>query len=143
MENIITYLIIFAAGWWIGGKVTMIMQMWTFSKILQDLGITEQQLREVQARASRELDPEDAAEESTSDLPVVEIKVEKHNDTLYVFRKDTDEFLGQGSDVESLIKRLGEKLRGVRLSISQEDGADFIGGHYNFNLRDKSISKIT
>lgn len=146
MEDIITYLLVFGLGWWLGSKVTAAIQMISFSQVLRELGISEQQLMEVHAKVKRDLYPNAESEESEDEyigkLPVVEIKVERHNDTLYVFRKDTDEFLGQGSDVESLIRRMGEKLCGVRLSISQEDGADLIGGHYNFDLADKSIKKV-
>jgi len=144
MEDIITYLIVFGLGWWLGAKVTAALHFITFAHILAELGITDKQMRELATKHNFTL-PENAADESSgvdSDLPIVEIKVEKHNGTLYVFRKDTDEFLGQGTDVESLIRRMGEKLSNVRLSISEEDGSGHIGGHYNFDLADKSIKKV-
>jgi hypothetical protein len=36
---------------------------------------------------------------------------------------------------------LGEKLVNVRLSISPEDGAEFIGGTYNFDIGTKELKK--
>lgn len=144
MEDIISFLLVFALGWWLGSKVTAALQFWTFAEVLRELGITNQQLRDMAAKHGFTLPP-DESDESTDDplgdLPVVEIRVEQHANTLYVFRKDTDEFLGQGSSKEDLIARLGEKLRGVRLSIAEEDGADFIGGKYTFSPDSKSITK--
>jgi hypothetical protein len=59
-------------------------------------------------------------------LDIVEVKLEQHSGTILAFRKDTDQFLGQGSDREALIARLTENLTPCRVIIAQEDGADLL-----------------
>jgi hypothetical protein len=43
--------------------------------------------------------------------------VEKHNDTLYAYRKDTNEFLGQGSSKDDLIAAMAHRVKDVRLTV--------------------------
>ena len=83
-------------------------------------------------------------QQAASDHEVVHIKIEKQGDTLYVFRKDNDQFLGQGTTVEALIERMGEKLRNVRLVATQEDGAHFIGSNtsWQYKTDSKSLSRL-
>jgi hypothetical protein len=38
--------------------------------------------------------------------------IEKHNDMLYMFSRDTDEFIAQGHDMDDLKKRIHERYRG-------------------------------
>ena len=59
-------------------------------------------------------------------LDIVEVKLEQHSGTILAFRKDTDQFLGQGADREDLIKRLTENLTPCKVIIAQEDGADLL-----------------
>ncbi len=61
-----------------------------------------------------------------SQLAVVEVKLEQHSGTILAYRKDTDQFLGQGTDREALIARLTENLTPCRVIIAQEDGADLL-----------------
>ena len=127
----IEYFILFVLGFWIGGKVAEIKSRIVFKMILDELGVTKKQMLAVAEKHGKIIDPEDDAEESTDELPVIAIKIEQHNDNLYVFRKDNDQFLGQGKDLDSLVDRLGEKFKNVRLVASKEDGADFLNGHYD------------
>lgn len=129
--TMIEYIILFALGFWIGSKVQAIKSQIIFKMILDELGVTKKQMIAVAEKHGQTIDPEDDDSETAEELPVVAIKIEKHNDNLYVFRKDNDQFLGQGKDLESLIDRLGEKLKNVRLVASKEDGADLLNGHYD------------
>ncbi len=61
-----------------------------------------------------------------SQLDIVEVKLEQHSGTILAYRKDTDQFLGQGTDREALIARLTENLTPCRVIIAQEDGADLL-----------------
>jgi hypothetical protein len=45
---------------------------------------------------------------------------------LYAYRKDDQQFLGQGTDREGLIASVTKRLQGVRLKISDQDGADLL-----------------
>lgn len=106
----------------IGFKVNELLQVWAFQRILKELGITEQQMRELARKNGiiREDPPED------SELPELEVKIEQHQGILFAFRKDTDQFLGQGTDREQLIESLKANLTNVRVIIAQEDGAELL-----------------
>lgn len=120
-ETFINYLLIFMLGWAIGSAVTRAWLHWTFREILKDLGVSDTQLRTLAERNGIEVkDPE------TAEMPTVEVKLEQHQGVIYAFRKDTDQFLGQGPDREQLILRLKENLTNVRLIIREEDGAELI-----------------
>lgn len=101
---------------------------YTFKKMVEEAGLDINDMKKFTEHHAPELGRliDDATGEST--LDIVEIKVEKHGEQLYVFRKDTDQFLGQGANKEDLIRRLGEKLVNVRLSISEEDGQSSSAG---------------
>ena len=111
----------FALGWWLATRVTTTLLHMTFMEILKDLGIKEDQLRDLARRNGLPLPliPD-------TELPILEVRLEQHQGQIYAFRKDTDAFLGQGADREDLVKRLTENLSNVRVIISKEDGADLI-----------------
>lgn len=140
----VTLAIFFMAGWWAGSKVTAAIHRSILRDLLDELGVTAAQLKKVQLRMLKKVglaDPEAAAEHKGQE--VVEIKIEKHADTLYVFRKDNDQFLGQGSTPEELVRRMGEKLRNVRLVASKEDGADLIGNSsWEFKTDTHKLSRV-
>lgn len=115
----IEILLALIAGIWIGKTVTNAWNQWTFMEILKDLKISEQDLR----RLREQQFPEDSP--AAAD-PVVEIKIEQHQGQLYAFRKDTDEFLGQGTDRDSLIARIAERYKGVKFVVQQDQGGNLI-----------------
>jgi hypothetical protein len=77
--------------------------------------------------------------EPSEELPVVAIKIEKSGDMLYAFRKDTDQFLGQGTTGQALIERMSETMRDVKLVVAKEDGGEFLG---NQNFTYDTASKV-
>ena len=93
----------------------------TFMEILKDLGIKEDQLRDLARRNGLPM-----PSIPDTELPTLEVRLEQHHGQIYAFRKDNDAFLGQGADREDLVKRLTENLSNVRVIISKEDGADLI-----------------
>lgn len=114
----------FALGWILGSKFTSLWLHTTFREILKDLGVTETQLR---AMAEKNGVPISALPQPVEpSLPVVEVKLERMGDVIYAFRKDNDQFLGQGPDRDALVQRLTENLSNVRVIISKEDGADLL-----------------
>lgn len=116
-------------GGFVGYRVADAIHKAVMPDMFRRLGVTPDQLEQVMVDLKKEIGDEVDDDQS---LPVVEIKIEQHNDTLYAFRKDNDQFLGQGSTKEALIERMGEKLRNVRLVVTPEDGAALIG-HQSFN----------
>ncbi len=68
----------------------------------------------------------DASTADGTELDPLEITIEQHQGVLYAYRKDTQQFLGQGTDREGLIDSISKRMTNVRLIIDQEDGADLL-----------------
>lgn len=114
----------FVLGAVVAYRVSQALYLISFRNVLKELGITDQQMRDLARKNGLELvEPEP---EQNSELPVMEVKIEQHQGILFAFRKDTDQFLGQGSDRDALIQRLTENLSNVRLIISEENGAELL-----------------
>ena len=117
----ITIAVIFALGFWAGQKVASAFHIKLFKMILEDLKITNSDLIKVARKTGAGfITPEQdakltAAEEA--DLEKIEIKVEKHGEMLYAFRKDNDQFLGQGSTREQLIDAMAQRLKNVHCTV--------------------------
>ncbi len=60
------------------------------------------------------------------DLDQLEIRIEQHSGQLYAYTKDTNEFLAQGADKETLMAKLTQLNLGITLIIDDEDGADLV-----------------
>lgn len=140
------YILCIVLGFYIGYKIAEAILLWTFKKALDELGVTHSDLKKLHKKLGEELGvdvPETNAADLPSSLPVVAIKVEQHGDMLYVFRKDTDQFLGQAGTPEELIRRLGEKITNTKLTIDREDGGELLGGaKWSFDVGTKEITKV-
>lgn len=121
----IELIIAFAAGLYVGFKVQDVIMKATFGKMLKEAGVTDKDLSKMIDHWKPKMEPE-----SDDNLEEILIKIEQHSNTLYAFRKDNDQFLGQGATREELIESLSKKFNNVRLLISKEDGAEHIGGHF-------------
>ena len=118
MEQLIELAIVFALGWFLGSRFTSIMHLMSFKSVLKDLGITNEQLRNI-ARKNNMVLPEDNIDNTQSGLEEIHIKLEQHQGQIYAFRKDNDAFLGQGTDRDSLIDHLKQRMTNVRLIIDE------------------------
>lgn len=110
-------------------KICSVVMVLNFRKILQDLGVTNEQLLRLKERAELELADLQAEFDKTKaepEYPVIEVKLEQHQGQIYAFRKDTDQFMGQGPDRESLLKRLAEQNSNFTMVVAKEDGAELI-----------------
>ena len=134
----IDYLICFVVGVWVGKKLHEILFQAMMHRAMKELGLTNNDLRRISEHMDQKLKEQDG--EESDGLTTIEIKVEKHNDTLYAFRKDNDAFLGQGATREDLINRLAIKMKNVKLTISKEDGAELIGGSFHYNVENGKIT---
>ena len=91
-------------------------------EILQRAGVTDDKLRTLITDLRSELpkDHEDA-------LPKVEVKIEQHGGQLYAYRTDNDEFLGQGTDRETLIEAINQKTKdNFIMVVRQDQGGDLL-----------------
>ena len=125
MEIFLVIIVAFAFGWYIGNLVTTITLAMSFRQILRDLGIKNEQLRQLAENAGVDI-PDAAANTAHGDLDLVEVTIEQHQGVLYAYRKADSQFLGQGTDRETLVTSITNRLQGVRLKISDSDGADLL-----------------
>ena len=120
----ILLLVGFAIGWAVGSKITEAIHVMSFKKIMEDLNISDQQLKKLAKANGIDL-PENDSE--TNELEVCEIRIEQHQGQLYAYRKSDDHFLGQGTDRDTLIERLKSQFqKDIKLVITEEDGANLI-----------------
>jgi hypothetical protein len=126
IETAIILVLAFAAGWYAGSTVTTYLLSLSFRQILDDLGVKNEQLRKLATDVGVELP---AVNENTQDgdrLTPLEITLEQHQGVIYAYRKDTKQFLGQGTDQAGLIDSISKRMTDVRLIIDQQDGADLL-----------------
>jgi hypothetical protein len=122
MDDTLLALLIFAAGAYLGYKVNELLMAHVFRKMLDDAGITTNQLNQFSDHWKAKLGTED---ESVT-LEIVEVKIEKHNDQLFAFHVGSDEFIAQGRTKEDLLAAIEKRMTNVKLVISQEHGAEFV-----------------
>ena len=92
----------------------------TMSDLLTRLGITARDLQRVMQELQSEVNQEPV-------LPRVEVTVEQHLDQLFVYRTDTREFLGQGSNREQLLANLETRFhKDFVIVLSEEHGAKYL-----------------
>jgi hypothetical protein len=126
IEISILVVIAFALGWYAGSKITEHLLALSFRQILNDLGIKNEQLRKLATDVGVEL-PDVNADTATGDTLVpLEVTIEQHQGVLYAYRKDNQQFLGQGTDREGLIDSISKRMTDVRLIIDTADGADLL-----------------
>jgi hypothetical protein len=126
MELLIAVIIAFAFGWYAGSWVTTHLLALSFRQILDDLGVKNSQLRKLAENVGVELP---AVNQNTADgvtLTPLEVILEQHQGVIYAYRKDTKQFLGQGTDREGLIDSISKRMTDVRLIIDSADGADLL-----------------
>ena len=127
MDALLLIIIGFIVGFYVGKILMRAHLTMAYILLLKDLGVKEEDMIKLKERLAKGIEENDAEDEE-DDMPVVRIKIEQHSNTLYAFRKDTDEFLGQAATAEDLIHCLGAKVKHARLLVSKEDGGDFMGG---------------
>ena len=124
MEVLFEYVIVFSLGWYLGSKVTGYFQMKVFQHVLAELKIDPKDLIRVARKDApdsilAQLDEIESHVDSVENaaLEKIDIKVEKHSNTLYAFRSDNDQFLGQGATKDELIEAMSQKMKNVRLIV--------------------------
>jgi hypothetical protein len=122
MDDTLLALLIFAAGAYIGYKLNELFMAHVFRKMLDDAGISDRQLNQFADHWKAKLGTED---ESVT-LDIVEVKIEQHNDQLFAFHLDSNEFIAQGKTKEDLLAAIEKRMTNVKLVISQEHGAEFV-----------------
>lgn len=120
--DLIIFMLGAAVGGFIGFKVAEYIHTTIFKDILMKLKVSEADMRSMLNELQKDL-PEDHEDA----LPRVEVKVEKVNEQLYVYRLDTDEFLCQGADREAVLASLAKRFnKDFKIVLSEEHGAQYL-----------------
>ena len=126
MELLILVVIAFAFGWYAGSWVTTHLLALSFRQILTDLGVKNEQLRKLATDVGVELPDVNQNTLDGNTLTPLEVTIEQHQGVLYAYRKDNQQFLGQGTDRQGLVDSISKRMTDVRLIIDQQDGADLL-----------------
>lgn len=123
MMDIFTLIAVAVVAGLVGYRIADHLHKSVLADLLERAGVTPEKLEQVMADLKKEVEGDEAAEQ---EFPNLEVTIEQHSNTLYAFRKDNNQFLGQGKDREELIKMISEKVSNVTLVIAEADGAQLI-----------------
>ena len=90
--------------------------------IFRRAGVTPEKLEQVMVDLQKEINQEDK-----TIVPEINIKIEAVNGQLYVYRKETSEFLAQGTNYDEILGILKSKFTDVKFAVTKEDGAELLG----------------
>jgi hypothetical protein len=90
--------------------------------IFHRAGVTPEKLEQVMVDLQKEINQEDK-----TIVPEINIKIEAVNGQLYVYRKETSEFLAQGTNYDEILDILKSKFTDVKFAVTKEDGAELLG----------------
>lgn len=111
----IDLILAFVAGAVIAWRLAEALHQHSFHKILEELGVTEQQMRDLARKNGIELPDETPQQQPAAEHEIV---IEQHGSELYAFKTD-GEFIGQGRDKEALIARIAERFKNVRFTVKE------------------------
>jgi predicted ribosome-associated RNA-binding protein Tma20 len=120
--DLIAFLLGLAIGGFVGFKVAEYIHTTIFKDILMKLKVSEEDMKSMLKDLQQDL-----PEEHEDAMPRIEVKVEKVNEQLYVYRLDTDEFLCQGADREAVLASLAKRFnKDFKIVLSEEHGAQYL-----------------
>jgi uncharacterized protein YabE (DUF348 family) len=90
--------------------------------LLRRAGVTPEKLEQVMVDLQKEI-----GQEVTVAVAEINIKIEAVNGQLYVYRKETSEFLAQGTNYDEILNILKSKFTDVKFAVTKEDGAELLG----------------
>jgi hypothetical protein len=104
----------------VGYRVADRMHKAIIPDIFRRAGVTPEKLEQVMVDLQKEINDE------VKD-PEINIKIEAVNGQLYVYRKETSEFLAQGTNYDEILDILKSKFTDVKFAVTKEDGAELLG----------------
>jgi len=120
MEYIITLIVGLVIGWKAGSFITAL----SFTEILKELGVKDDQVRKLARKYKISSDEE--PEKTEREPEEIVIKVEEHSGVLYAFRIENDEFLGQGKTRDELVDGLAKRFKNVKFTVPHDMGAELL-----------------
>lgn len=115
-------LILVALAFYIGWKLSEFIHTTAMMVVMKELGVSEEDLRRLAKKNNIHL--KEPADSDRDALDEIHVKLEQHQGQIYAFRTDTDEFIAQGADRESLITHISRRFTNVRMII--DEGGEFI-----------------
>lgn len=113
IEDLISLVLMFVLGW----VSSTMFHRWIFGKVLDRMGISREQLQSLADDLEDEV-PQNAA------WPV---RLELHNGVIFAYHKDTEEFIAQGNDKQSLLAAMLARFpTEEKFRISIVEGADLL-----------------
>jgi hypothetical protein len=106
----------------VGYRVADRMHKAIIPDIFHRAGVTPEKLEQVMVDLQKEINQEDK-----TIVPEINIKIEAVNGQLYVYRKETSEFLAQGTNYDEILGILKSKFTDVKFAVTKEDGAELLG----------------
>jgi hypothetical protein len=110
-----------ALGFVIGWRVNEHIHQSILTDLLQRAGVTAEDLEKALDKLSTEVDGTPA-----SDTTKVYVRVERVNEQIFMFRKDNNEFLAQGTTARDLLDALTKRFKDMEFTITKEDGAELL-----------------
>ena len=128
IEVVILCAVVGVVSGWVCWRASARFHQGIFAEMLERLDISEEQLKgmvkQMAEEAGLELTPLEFDAVKGNEI---HIRIEQDGAQLYAYRKDTSEFIGQGTDREALLIRLTQQFpSGARLVLTDEDGAELI-----------------
>jgi hypothetical protein len=108
-------------GAFVGYRAADAMHKAIMPDLFRRTGVTPEKLESVMRDLQKEIGQEDKTQ-----LTEINIMVESAEGRLYVYRKETSEFLAQGSNYDEILAALKLKFTEVRFAIAKEDGAELL-----------------
>ena len=110
-----------ALGFVIGWRVNEHIHQSILTDLLQRAGVTAEDLEKALDKLSTEID-----ESPASNTTKVYVRVERVNEQIFMFRKDTNEFLAQGTTARDLLDALTKRFKDMEFTVTKEDGAELL-----------------
>ena len=110
-----------ALGFVIGWRVNEHIHQEILTDLLKRAGVTAEDLEKALDKLSTEIDQPPAA-----DTTKVYVRVERVNEQIFMFRKDNNEFLAQGTTARDLLDALTKRFKDMEFTVTKEDGAELL-----------------
>jgi hypothetical protein len=121
METVILVTLAFIIGW----KLNELLMALSFKKILEELKITDKDLKALAQKNGIELADDTPAENTKG--PEINIRIEQIDSRLFAYELGQDSFVAQGDDADQLLSRIIERFPvGTKITVMKEHGGDLI-----------------
>ena len=78
-------------------------------RFINKVSADPQHMIDLLTKLKAELERIKEAEAVGADEDAIELRFEQHNGIYYCYRKDNEQFMGQGNDIEALIKQVNDR----------------------------------